>query len=86
LGAHPALRTSAYAERVLRFVHASDYRGASLFATLQAVAAFDLPIAREFIRDGLSRVASRQRRNGTFGTPCPIERVAAVLVAQKALQ
>jgi hypothetical protein len=86
LGAHPCLRTGVYAERALRFVRAAGYKGASLFAALQAVAAFDLPVARAFLRDGLTAVAAKQRRNGTFGMPCPVERVIAVLVAQRAVQ
>jgi hypothetical protein len=86
LGAHSALRKSVHAERVLRFVRSSPFKGTSLFAVLQAVAAFDLPVAREVIRDGLAALAPKQRKNGTFGTPCQVERVAAVLVAQRATQ
>ena len=51
----------------------------------QACAAFDLPVAREIIRDALAIVSAKQRKNGTFGTPCQVERVAAALVGQKAL-
>jgi hypothetical protein len=92
LGAHPKLRKSPHAERALVFWRAtlrgergSDlqrwWRGANLFAALQAAAAFDLPLAREIIQEALAAIAPRQRKNGTFGTPHRIERVAAVLMA-----
>ena len=63
--------------------------GASyLFSVLQSQPGYARArsVAREFIRDGLSTVASKQRKNGTFGTSCQIERVAAVLVAFSAIQ
>jgi hypothetical protein len=64
---------------------ASWWKGSNLFAAIQAVAAFDLPIASEIIREGLAALAPRQRRDGTFGGPCEVERVAAVLAALRAL-
>ena len=54
-------------------------------AAMQPAAAFDLPVARETIRDALAPPVPRQRRNGTFGTPCAVERVSGVVVAAKAL-
>ena len=35
---------------------------------------------------GLASLAPKQRKNGTFGTPCRLERVAAALVAQRTIQ
>ena len=52
---------------------------------LQAVAAFDLPLAGEILRDALAALEGRQRKDGTFGGPCEVERVAAVLVAVRAI-
>ena len=83
LGSHPRLRKSKHAERALALMHA---KGAISFALIQAAAAFDFPVAREIIRDGLRELAPRQRKNGTFGAPCKVERVAAVLVARRALE
>jgi len=34
----------------------------------------------------LSGAVARQRSNGTFGTPCHVERVAAVLIAKRSLK
>jgi hypothetical protein len=48
---------------------------------MQAAAAFDLPLATEIACDALHAAASQQRKNGTFGTPNRVERVAAALVA-----
>ena len=59
------------------------------FATANRIddeaARFDLPLAREFIRDALKIIAPDQRKRGTFGGPCEIEKVVAVLVGIKAL-
>ena len=93
LGAHPRLRESAHADRALSFWRTTQlgergpdlqrwWRGTNLFAALQAAAAFESPLADEILRDVLAAVAPRQRKNGTFGTPCRVDRVAAVLVAQ----
>ena len=82
LGAHPLLRKSEHAERAVAFMLGN---GATGFAQMQAAAAFDLPVARAFIRQRLAAIAPRQRKNGTFGAPCQIERVAAALVASRAL-
>jgi hypothetical protein len=84
LGSHPELRGSVHAEQALQFIRAAQGRlkGSQLYAALQAVAAFGLPVAREIIRHGLAALAPRQRKNGTFGTPCQVERVVAVLVAE----
>lgn len=80
LGAHPQLRKSVCSERALRFMTGSWNR-ASLFPTLQAVARFNSPTARRLLTVMLSEAATRQRKNGAFGTPCQIERVVAVLAA-----
>lgn len=93
LGTHPELRVSSHAERALGFWRATQqgergsdllrwWRGANLFAALHATAAFDLPLAREIQGDVLAALAPRQRKNGTFGTPHRVERVAAVLAAR----
>jgi len=84
LGSHPDLRQSEYAERALGFMQRTLKR-ANLFVVVQAVAMFDLPVAREIISDALTILAPRQQKNGTFGNPHRIERVAAVLVAKKAI-
>jgi len=91
LGAHPELRQSECAERALGLMrvvqcNAQDgtskwWSGSNLFAALQVLAAFDLPLARQILGDALGAIAPYQRQNGTFGTPCPVERVAAVLLA-----
>ena len=97
LGSHADLRGGEHAERALRFMRAGQrgaldgtaarwWRGSNLFAAMQAVAAFDSPIAREIMHDGLSVLTERQQKNGSFGGPHRIERVAAVLVAAKALR
>ena len=44
LGAHPTLRASSSAQRALDFIR-GKLKGNTLFAMLQAVAAFDLPVA-----------------------------------------
>jgi len=96
LGSHPDLRQSEGAERALGFMRAAQrgaldgkamrwWRGSNLFAAIQAIAAFDSPIAHEIIRDEWEALAARQRKNGTFGGPCRIERVVAVLVAAEAV-
>jgi hypothetical protein len=96
LGAHPGLSKSQHAERALGFWRAAQlgkrgsalqrwWSGTNLFAALQAAAAFELTVAHEILRDGLAAIAPRQRKNGTFGTPCRVERVAAVLVAIRAV-
>jgi len=96
LGAHPELRRSEHAQRALSFWRAVQlgergatlsrwWAGSNLFAALQAIATFDLPLAPKILRDALAGVASRQRKNGTFGMPCQVERVAAALVAIGAL-
>jgi hypothetical protein len=84
LGSHPELRRGENAEHALRFMRNSHVRRSDLFPVIQAMAKFDLPIAREFIRDALIALAPRQRKNGTFGDPCAVERVTAALVAQQA--
>ena len=87
LGAHAALRETVYAERALGFMRAAQdaWRGNYLFAAIQAIARYNLPIAHEILHDALGQIADRQRKNGTFGTPCRVERTAAVLVASRAL-
>jgi len=82
LGAHPKLRESIYAEKALAFFRSSWSR-VNLFAALRAVAAFDLPIAKETIHEILAILLPRQHSDGTFGAPCRIERVTAVLAACK---
>ena len=85
LVAHPRLRQSVYAEHALAFVTRSWQR-ASLFPTLQVVARFDSPTARELLTAMLAEAGTRQRKNGSFGTACPVERVAAVLQAQRSVE
>jgi hypothetical protein len=53
---------------------------------LQAVSAFNLPIAHEILRETLACIAPNQYKNGTFGTPCRVERIAAILLALESLQ
>ena len=84
LGSHPRLRRSAHAEHALQFATRS-WKRASLFPMLQAVARFDFPTAHELLAAMLPDVAARQRKNGSFGTPCPVERAAAVIVALRSV-
>jgi hypothetical protein len=84
LGAHPDLRGSEHAARALELLRAGR-KGLNAYALLQVCAAFDLPVAHEIICDVLATLAPRQRKNGTYGTPCRVERVAAVLVAARAV-
>jgi len=96
VGAHPELRAGREAEAALHYLRAhqsrsgsragSRWRGSNLFSALHATARFGLPVAKEIIVDALSVVAQQQRRNGTFGTPLPIERVAAVIAASRTLE
>jgi hypothetical protein len=84
VGAHPDLKESEYAARALGLLR-TGRKGLNAYALLQVCAMFDLPVAREIMRDVLATLATRQRKNGTFGTPCRVERVAAVLVAARAI-
>jgi hypothetical protein len=84
VGSHPRLRRSDHAERALRFM-AGSWTRAGLFAALQAVVRFDSPTAHTILADMLRVAAARQRKNGSFGTPCPTERVAAVLMALRSM-
>lgn len=84
LSAHPRLRRSSYAHRALELM-ARSWQKVNPFAVAQAVAAFDSDIASGTIRQILAALAPRQRANGTFGSPCRIERVTAVLVAVRAI-
>ena len=91
LAFHPHLKHSTYAEKALRFMritqHASGdsrsrwWRGSNIFAAIQAIGRWDTPLAHEMISSALLGLAKRQRKNGTWGGPCRIERVAAVLYA-----
>jgi hypothetical protein len=95
-GVHPRLRRGSAAEAGLRFLRASQsspdsrsrsrWRGCNLFAALHAAARFDSPVAREIMVEGLAVAAQHQRRNGSFGTPCPVERVGAVVAASRRLE
>ena len=82
LGSHAGVRRSENARRALEFMKAM---GAMGFAVIQASALFSFPVASELIRDTLKALVPRQQRNGTFGSPCRIERVAAALVAERHL-
>ncbi|TFG67539.1 MAG: hypothetical protein E4H27_08880 [Anaerolineales bacterium] len=84
LGAHPTLRASRSAQRALDFIR-GKLKGKTLFAALQAVAVFDFPVARVILKEELDKLASKQKKNGTFGSPCSVEKVTAVLVARRAL-
>ena len=84
LAAHPRLRRSPYAHRALAFMDRSSQK-LNPFAVAHAVAGFDHDVARGILRRVLAVVAGRQRINGTFGTPCRVERVAAALTAVRAI-
>lgn len=84
IGSHPELRVSTHAERALGFMHES-WKQASLFPSLQAVARFDSTAAHVLLEKMISEAARKQRKSGTFGRPCQIERVTAVLAAQQSL-
>ncbi len=93
LVSHPQLRFGAYAEKAFRFMRMTQqaskdkrarwWRGSNVFAAIQAIATSpsDSPVQREIIRSAMLCLARRQQKNGTWGGPCRIERVAAVLYA-----
>jgi hypothetical protein len=97
LGTHPGLRDGRGAKAALGYLRAAQsgeagrkaqgrLRGARLFAALEAVARFDLPVAREVIGEALRTVAPHQRANGSFGTPHPAARAAVVVAACRRLE
>jgi hypothetical protein len=81
LGVHPELRQSHYSERAIKRLQEIPH--SNVYATLQVLSRFDLPIAKEVIHDILANIIPRQRKNGTFGADLKIERVVAVLLALK---
>jgi hypothetical protein len=88
LGSHPRLKRSRHGEGAVEFIRGTRQwweKGSARFGVLQALAAFDLPVARETISEEIPGIVSLQRRNGTFGGACRVERVAAVLLATRAL-
>jgi len=85
LGACPRPPLADHVERALEFMGGS-WQETSLFSALHAVAPFSSPTARTLIRSMLAKAGQRQQRNGTFGRPCQIERVAAVLRAMQSLE
>jgi len=84
LSAHPTLRQSPYAENALRFLLA-NWQARDPYAILHVAAAYDLPAARKVVEEVLAHITPRQRKNGSFGTPHSVERVAAVLDAMAIL-
>ena len=85
LGAHPKLRQGAHGRRALELLLRAP-KLPNVFAVLKAVARFGSATARQLLQRGLERVAPRQKPNGTFGMPCQVERVAAVLLAAQRLK
>ncbi len=95
LAAHPSWRHGTSAERLMGRIRdarrgdaqglAAWWQGARLFAALQATVDLNLPVARQLVRDGLEVIARGQRKDGAFGGPCAVERLAAVLWALAAL-
>lgn len=78
LSAHEQLHSSEYAERALLMLRRSrGYR--SVFGMIHVVSGFDSRTSRESLGQLLATVAERQQTDGSFGTPCAVERVAAVL-------
>lgn len=96
IGAHQGLRGSPYADRALQFLRGtqqstargdiSRWSGCRRFTIIQSMAAFSQPVAHAILRDALRVVTRRQRRNGTFGGPFPVERVCAALVGTRCLR
>jgi len=84
LGKHPQLRASEYATCALGFVR-KNTKGSGIFPALQALASFPRSIAGQIIRELLADLAPRQRKNGTFGKPHQVEKIAAALIAARAL-
>ena len=84
LGAHPRLRSSEYAIRALEFVR-EKVKGTGVFAVLQGISVFPPRIAGDIIRGLLADLAPRQRKNGTFGPSCRVEKVTAALVAVRVI-
>lgn len=84
LGAHPQLRESAYMAKALVFFHTAwRAQRVDAFAALRALVAIPTSLAREVIADLLAAIFPRQRRDGSFGPPASIERVAVVYAAAK---
>lgn len=91
LSSLPQLRRSSYAQKALRFMRETQqasnvgrsrwWRGSNVFAAIQAIAKWNTPVSREIIHSALGELAQHQHKNGTWGGPCRIERVAAVLYA-----
>jgi len=88
LASHSQLRHSPYSEKALRFMQqvSQDKRnrwwgGSNIFAAIQAIARLDTPIAQEIVQSAILSLAPRQQKNGTWGGPCRVERVTAVLYA-----
>jgi hypothetical protein len=101
LCAHRDLRRSQSAERLMARIRdakrgdtsrgnaqglAAWWQGTSLYAALQATADLDVPVARQLVRDSLDSIIPGQRKDGTFGGPCAVERVASVLWALASLR
>jgi hypothetical protein len=84
LAAHPELRGSNQAAAALKSLvgrkHPSPYQ------ILHVASLFDLIEARELARERLVVAVARQKPDGTFGRPARVERVRAVLAAQRLLQ
>ncbi|MCW4021100.1 MAG: hypothetical protein NWF14_07740, partial [Candidatus Bathyarchaeota archaeon] len=89
LASHPQLKHGTHAEKALRFMHMTQHAsadrrkrwwgGSNVFAAIQAVAAWDIPVAQDIIHSSVAGLAHRQQKNGTWGRSCRTERVAAVL-------
>ena len=60
-------------------------RARRLLALCRPGDGFDLPLASEIIRSTPAGLVARHQRNGAFGAPCSGERVAAVLLAVRAV-
>jgi hypothetical protein len=84
MGAHPALRSSDYAERAAQLIRRWP-RKLSPLLIVQSLASIDRPVAHQMAREALDALARSQRRNGTFGDPHPVERVLAILTAEEML-
>ena len=82
VGVHPVLRSTELARRALAFAERAGRPG---FAWMEAATLFDLPEAYRLVDRGLAWAGPKQRRNGTFGGPCVVEKVVEAVRADRML-
>lgn len=89
ISAHPSLYQGETAQRLVAFMtrsrgrETSWWRGTHLFAVLEVFARLDMLVAQALANAILVDLAPRQRRDGSFGGPHAVERVAVAIAAQR---